>query len=706
MKRACLPALLPLLILPAAPPAPAQDKVTFNDHLLPLLEQHCANCHNPDKKKGDLVLTSHGGLLKGGGSGTVVVSGNPDASKLWKTVTHAEEPTMPPNKPKLADKDLEVIRKWIAGGLLESSGSKAVAAAKPAVDLSLKVSDTGRPEGPPPMPGELSLDPVLHTGRGGIVGSLASSPWAPVVALAGQKQVLLYHPTNLALLGILPFPEGQPLDLKFSRSGKLLLAAGGHAAKSGRVALWNLQSGERLATLGQEYDAILAADLSPDQSRVALGGPSRLVKLHATRTGELEHSMKKHTDWVTAVAFSPNGEFLATADRNGGVVLWDADSGQELFTTAGHRSAVTSLTWRDDSRLVASGSEDGSIKIWETSEGKQARTWAAHAAGVTGLAYARDGRLVSCGRDGTITLWTADGNRTRNLEFDGELAVRCLFSHDGTRVVASDFAGRVAVWDTATGRRLGSLDANPPPLAGQLAAAERRLAALQSNSPAAAPPGPEAAAAATLARLQSEATTAQAAADRAKADFLAKAAEVVRLKALSTGANPPADIEARLAAARAAREAARPLHTNTTVTLAARTQALEQARGKAGAKAAAPAPDPAAALAAARAEVERLRGALGRSALFRARETLALRKREVQQLEADQAAAQAAVAKHSAEAAQAADAGARTRARAALKDAQAGVKTAEETLRQARAAVTAAQAQVDRLAGAMSQTRR
>ena len=42
-------------------------------------------------------------------------------------------------------------------------------------------------------------------------------------------------------------------------AARLLLAAGGHAAKSGRVALWNLETGERLATLGQEYDAVLAA---------------------------------------------------------------------------------------------------------------------------------------------------------------------------------------------------------------------------------------------------------------------------------------------------------------------------------------------------------------------------------------------------------------------------------------------------------------
>ena len=146
--------------------ATAQEKVTYQDQILPLVENNCAKCHNPDKKKGDLDLTSYNGVMKGGGSGPVVVSGNSDSSKLWKCITHAEEPTMPPNK-KLADKEIDTFKKWIAGGLLETSGSKAIVASKPAVDFSLKSASVGKPDGPLPMPGELSLEPVVHTSVGG-----------------------------------------------------------------------------------------------------------------------------------------------------------------------------------------------------------------------------------------------------------------------------------------------------------------------------------------------------------------------------------------------------------------------------------------------------------------------------------------------------------------------------------------------------------
>src|SRR2546427_4446805 len=143
----------------------AQEKITYQDHVLPLIENNCGKCHNPDKKKGDLDLTSYSGALKGGGSGPVVVAGNPDSSKLWKAITHAEDPTMPPNKPKLPDKELEGFRKWIAGGLLETSGSKVIAANKPTVDFTLKAGSVGKPDGPPAMPEDFPLEPVVHTSR-------------------------------------------------------------------------------------------------------------------------------------------------------------------------------------------------------------------------------------------------------------------------------------------------------------------------------------------------------------------------------------------------------------------------------------------------------------------------------------------------------------------------------------------------------------
>ena len=149
--------------------------------------------HNPDKAKGDLNLANYSSLMKGSGSGLVVVAGDADKSKLFQSITHTAEPNMPPNSPKIPDKEIDVFRRWIMGGLLETKGSKAIVSNKPSVDLTQGVVVKGKPEGPQPMPENLLLEPVRHAERPSALRALAKNPWSPVAALGGHKQVVLYH---------------------------------------------------------------------------------------------------------------------------------------------------------------------------------------------------------------------------------------------------------------------------------------------------------------------------------------------------------------------------------------------------------------------------------------------------------------------------------------------------------------------------------
>jgi len=679
--------------------AAAQEKVTYQDHVLPLVENHCAKCHNPDKKKGDLDLSSYNAVLKGGGSGQVVVSGNPDSSKLYKAVTHAEEPTMPPNKPRLPDKELDVFKKWIAGGLLESSGSKAIAASKPAVDLALKGEVIGKPEGPPPMPPELPLDPVVHTARGSALTALAASPWAPLAAIGGQKQVLLYNTDSLELIGIIPFSEGMPAQVQFSRNGKLLLMAGGHAGKSGKVVVWDITKGERLMTVGAEYDTVLAADISPDQTKIALGGPDRLVKIYSTASGELLHKIKKHTDWVTAVAFSPNGEFLASADRNGGVTIWDPDNAQEMFTTPGHKAAVTALSWRGDSRIVASSSEDGAIKWWETQEGKQAKTWNAHNGGALSVHFTHDGRLVSCGRDNEITLWNAEGNKAKSFEFFDEMPLRAALAHDGARVIAIDFDGRAAAWNSADAKRLAELDTNPSPLAEQIAALEKKIQELKTRGDK--PPPDVVASEAKVTEAKEELEKANKALEQAKAEQTAKEAEVERLKVEAAKAPPPPNIDLQLASAREVRGKAREDFTNATQAARVRTSALDAAKAEV---AESKKVSPQEMLASAEARLARLKSAQVAGSLFRTREAVGARKREHQQLEAEVSAKKQELARLNSELASA-NSSTKSKLKTQIKTLTAELKSAEQNAKRLAKDLAAEEARLKQLTAEADKTR-
>ena len=460
----------------AAFSAQGADKITFDEHVLPIFRNACLNCHNPDKKKAGLDLSTYQAALQGSENGKVLQSGNAGASLLFKCVKGTEEPKMPPKGDMLTDAELAIMEKWIAGQLLENAAGKAIAVANN--NVAVAAVSLERPAGPPPMPGDLPLEPYVRTKSTNALTALAVSPWAPLAAVGGQKQVMLYNTETLAPLGVLAFPEGFPSIIKFSRNGQLLLTGGGLGGKSGKVVLWDIKTGERVATLGNEFDQVLAADLSADQQFVALGGPTKLLKIFSTKDGKLVHSIKKHSDWITAMAFSPDGKYLASADRSGGIQVWEGATGKEFNTLAGHKAMVTGLAFMPG--VLASSSEDGKVALWDAKEGKEIRSWAAHSGGAAWVDFTPDGRLVSCGRDKIAKVWDQNGKALGKTEPMNDIALRTALSND--RVIVGDWTGQIRV-TTLEGKVLGELTSNPPALADRVTQTKKTLADAQAALP-------------------------------------------------------------------------------------------------------------------------------------------------------------------------------------------------------------------------------
>jgi hypothetical protein len=448
----------------------------YDQHILPILRDKCAGCHNAEKSRGGLDVSTYGKLMEGGSSGAVVKPGDSEGSRLYLLAAHKEEPKMPPNAAAMAKESLDLIKAWIEAGAPENAGSKVDMPEKK-TDAGLTKAFHGRPPIPPMPNVTLPLDPVVRAPRANAVTALAASPWAPLLAVASAKQVLLFHGDTLELIGILPFSHGQINVLRFSRSGEVLLAAGGRGGKSGKAVLFDVKTGKTVTEIGDETDAILSADLSPDQSMVAVGGSNRLVRIYATADGSKVREMKKHTEWVTALEFSPDGVLLATGDRNGGLVVWEANTGREYFVLPGHRSAVNGVSWRDDANHLASASDDGTIKVWEMEDGKQVRSINAHGSGVQSCQYAHDGRLVSCGRDGRAKMFDANGAPKVDVTGFADLPTKAAVTHDGLRLLAGDWTGTVRAWMLADGKPAGQVNNNPPRLMERLEATAAELVA-------------------------------------------------------------------------------------------------------------------------------------------------------------------------------------------------------------------------------------
>lgn len=89
----------------------------FGAIIQPILTTRCGSCHNPDRNKGGLVLTSAEGIAAGGRQGKAIVPGRADDSEIVIRLSlppgHAD--AMPPDRPIPAS-ELALLRWWIEEG--------------------------------------------------------------------------------------------------------------------------------------------------------------------------------------------------------------------------------------------------------------------------------------------------------------------------------------------------------------------------------------------------------------------------------------------------------------------------------------------------------------------------------------------------------------------------------------------------------------
>ena len=114
--------LIPIVILsPLAAPA-ADDAITFNRDVRPILAENCYSCHGPDPgaRKEDIRFDREDGFFGDrDGAGPTVVKSKPEKSLLFERITTKDpEEIMPPPKSrkKLKASEIAVLKKWIEQG--------------------------------------------------------------------------------------------------------------------------------------------------------------------------------------------------------------------------------------------------------------------------------------------------------------------------------------------------------------------------------------------------------------------------------------------------------------------------------------------------------------------------------------------------------------------------------------------------------------
>ena len=140
--------------------------MTYEEHIKPILREHCLKCHGEDEQKAELNQQTHASTLKGGSAGGAVVAGRSSQSLLFQVITDPNDGVrMPPKKAAIPQAQIAMIKQWIDSGLRETSASKSMVAErdpsfKPAAGAGAKPAAPALPENLPVVSVPKTLRPL------------------------------------------------------------------------------------------------------------------------------------------------------------------------------------------------------------------------------------------------------------------------------------------------------------------------------------------------------------------------------------------------------------------------------------------------------------------------------------------------------------------------------------------------------------------
>ncbi|MDT7828308.1 c-type cytochrome domain-containing protein [Pricia sp. S334] len=115
-----------------------ENPVIYKDIVARILDDKCVSCHNPNKQKGELVMTGFDELVRGGENGDIFVAGNLVESEMIRRLhlPLGDEEHMPPEgKSQLGENEIAILEQWIATGASDTVRLDQLSESEPLVAL-------------------------------------------------------------------------------------------------------------------------------------------------------------------------------------------------------------------------------------------------------------------------------------------------------------------------------------------------------------------------------------------------------------------------------------------------------------------------------------------------------------------------------------------------------------------------------------------
>jgi WD40 repeat protein len=409
-----------------------EKPVSFHRDLVPVLKRSCTGCHYPGKLKGDLDLTTHAALAKGGKNGAGFKPGDPKKSLLIDEIS-GDEPSMPKEGDPLTKAEVALFERWIAEGARDDTPTNA---------NSFKLAA-----------------PPIYT-QPPVVSAFAFSPDGQRLAVSGYHEVLVHTADGSNLIARLVGESPKIESIAYSPNGKWIGVSGGAPALFGEVQIWNAASNTLVRSIKASFDSLYGISFSPDSQKVAVAGADKSVRVFSVKDGKELLKFDNHSDWVFGTTFTADGKRLLTGSRDRAIKFIDLSNGQFIDDVNKLLEGVLCIARNPKEDQIAYGGEQGVARIYKISD-NQGRTAANNDVNLIkeyerlpgaaqAIAWAPDGTNIAvAGAAPEVRVYTAGKEGKRVATFKGhDGAIFALaFSPTTNWLAAGGFDGKVRIYD-------------------------------------------------------------------------------------------------------------------------------------------------------------------------------------------------------------------------------------------------------------------
>ena len=290
--------------------------------------------------------------------------------------------------------------------------------------------------------------------RGPVIAVASGDQGRWIVSAGADATVRLWSGTSGSLVRTIELSEGAVTAFAVDERRALV----GH--QGGTIVLWDLEAGERLATVKHGTEAIT--------SLAFLGGG--FVAARQDGSVALFEAAEQATPAALLDSEEGGGRLIAAAHTRSLFVSSGADRTLRIWKAPGPRLTrtygvlaedITAIDIAPDAGNVASGGSDGMVRIWPNPalrplRARTVQTLKAHDGGVAAVALGPPGTLATAGADGSVKVWSLRPAPVARSLASGQ--VRSLsFSWDGRRVFAGGEDGLIRVWSLTSLPAMGAI---------------------------------------------------------------------------------------------------------------------------------------------------------------------------------------------------------------------------------------------------------